>query len=227
MKTKDRIKTMALKMFNEQGERNVTTNHIAAALDISPGNLYYHYRNKYEIIHTIFEEYGELVTGYLSLPQGRPLAFEDKAEIFESIFTNMWDYRFLHRDVTHFLEESEELRRAYNEFAVLTMQKAVELYQGMVAAGIIVADEAQINAMVVNSWVLVQSWTSFVQSVVVNSAATKLNEEMLSRGIYQIICIDEPYVSEEWRDEVAVLKKRFWPHEKTDPFTFLMMANQA
>ena len=56
MKTKDRIKNMALRMFNEQGERNVTTNHIAAALEMSPGNLYYHYRNKYEIIHDIFQD---------------------------------------------------------------------------------------------------------------------------------------------------------------------------
>jgi AcrR family transcriptional regulator len=47
--TRARITQAALRFFNEQGTAAVSTNHMADALGISPGNLYYHFRNKAEI----------------------------------------------------------------------------------------------------------------------------------------------------------------------------------
>ncbi|MEQ1783280.1 MAG: helix-turn-helix domain-containing protein, partial [Hyphomonadaceae bacterium] len=52
--TKSRILDTALALFNERGVANVTTNHIAEALNMSPGNLYYHFRNKAEIVRELF-----------------------------------------------------------------------------------------------------------------------------------------------------------------------------
>jgi AcrR family transcriptional regulator len=58
--TKDRIADTALRLFNEAGTDSVSTNHIAAAMDISPGNLYYHFANKDEILLVLLER---LATG--------------------------------------------------------------------------------------------------------------------------------------------------------------------
>src|SRR4051794_29207313 len=53
--TRDRIVDSAIVLFNDSGIGAVTTNHIASHAGISPGNLYYHFRDKEEILRDAFE----------------------------------------------------------------------------------------------------------------------------------------------------------------------------
>ena len=77
MKTRDRIIHSATELFNDQGERNITTNHIAAHLGISPGNLYYHFRNKEDIIHSIFDQYARHLSDSFTPIRSSEIRLED------------------------------------------------------------------------------------------------------------------------------------------------------
>ena len=73
MKTKDRILQYSLQLFNEEGEQNVTPVDIANVLEISPGNLYYHFKGKDPIIHQLFLDFEEEFRMVLHAPIDKPL----------------------------------------------------------------------------------------------------------------------------------------------------------
>jgi AcrR family transcriptional regulator len=90
-KTRDRILDLSLAMFNERGEPNVTTNHIADELEISPGNLYYHFRNKDDIVEHLFARYEARMDQVLISPEDRLPTLEDIWLQLHMAFECMWE----------------------------------------------------------------------------------------------------------------------------------------
>lgn len=209
MKTKDRILLKSLALFNEDGERNVTTNHIAAALNISPGNLYYHFRSKEDIIYGLFQAYQVSMLQSLSVPQDRVMTYEDKMGYLEAIFNQLWEYRFLHRDLGHLLEESQRLRMAYREFARQVMAQAYQVYSGLRTADLVIAGEDEIRALIVNIWIVTTNWASFVTSSGFFGDEVALSPAHLRRGIFQIVCLEAPYLKGEAREKLPELMLRY------------------
>jgi AcrR family transcriptional regulator len=209
-KTRDRILGASLDLFNDRGERNVTTNHIAQALGMSPGNLYYHFRNKGEIIFELFLRYEAEMGRLLDVPRDRAMTWQDKLGYFEVIFRSLWQYRFLHRDLEQLFAETPALRQRYSAFAAVSMRQAHAIYQGMIAAGLVQANEEELKSLVLNLWVLSTSWTTFLHTTAAHTGNPGLlSEQMLRYGIYQIICLEEPYVRGEALAHLAEIKARY------------------
>ena len=191
--TYSRIVEASLMLFNEEGERNISTNHIAAHLGISPGNLYYHFRNKDEIIVQLFKRYSEDLLQYLRrvvLPKN----VCDAIRYMAGIYDVMWRYRFLFSDVNALLARSAELLGEHNNFTHAKVSPLlVELLTQLNKEGIIRADATAMNDLALNIWMITKYWLDFDGSL---RGRAKLTEDSKVRGVQRTLSLLRPYLIE-------------------------------
>jgi AcrR family transcriptional regulator len=108
-RTRERIVETSLRLFNDFGEPNVTTTVIADEMNISPGNLYYHFHNKDEIIEAIFRVFERQIDETLAAPTRRSANVEDIWLFLHLLFEKIWAYRFFYRDLSDLLTRNRLL----------------------------------------------------------------------------------------------------------------------
>ncbi|HEY4713398.1 MAG TPA: TetR/AcrR family transcriptional regulator [Aquirhabdus sp.] len=209
MKTRDRILQKSLQLFNEQGERSISTNHIAAALEISPGNLYYHFRNKESIIAELLLDYQHEILSLLNVPEDRPMIVADKFEYFQVLSSQFWKYRFLHRDSNHLIDSSQVLKERYPIFARQVMQRGMQIYQGFVDAGLMTATFTEIEALIINIWIVMTNWSNFLLMTGHITQTDALDERWLRQGLRQMVFLEGPYLTGEGRAAYEPLLQTF------------------
>lgn len=200
MKTKDRILQTSLNLFNRLGERNVSTNLIASELTMSPGNLYYHFKNKQEIVYSLFKEFETAVNGLLALPDNRDLTVFDKVAYLTDVFEEIWNYRFLHRDMESLMAADNRLRHDSRQMFMNCMNQIYSIYEQLNRVGIISVSDTEMQDMTLNIWIIVTSWCSFLKSSVLTDETIDIPKELLQRGIYQVVSIERPYLTDKYKD---------------------------
>lgn len=128
--TAQRIRAVALELFNRHGEPNVSTTQIAAALGISPGNLHYHYPAKDGLVHALYEQYQAALQSLLpAAAEVRDI--EDAWFFLHSLFERIWDYRFLYRDLNLLISRNRQLEAGMRQTLLQQTQAAQALLQGL------------------------------------------------------------------------------------------------
>jgi|SRR5690348_9741251 len=200
--TRERILDTSLAMFNAQGEPNVTTNHIADELGMSPGNLYYHFRNKDDIVEQLFSRYETRIDDALLVPEDRLPNLEDIWLQLHLVFECMWAYRFLYRDLVDILARNRKLKLRFVRILTRASASAAELMRGLARAGIMRASTAEIRALAENVLLVATFWQSY--SAVRGGKAEDAQIE-LGKGIYQVMVLIAPFLREEEREHLNAL----------------------
>lgn len=192
--TYHRIIDASLQLFNEQGERVISTNHIAAHLGISPGNLYYHFANKDEIIIQLFKRYSSTLLEYLTKTD-LPENVVGCVDYMNGVLSIMWEYRFLFSDVNTLLSRSAALVGKHNEFThVQITPLLVKLLSRLQEKGLIQIDEIGKQNLAINLWMITKYWFDFDNSL--NQGSFKDNSK--KRGVYRTLSLLRPYLQPEY-----------------------------
>jgi AcrR family transcriptional regulator len=204
--TRERILETSLAMFNAQGEPNVTTNHIADELGISPGNLYYHFRNKEDIVEQVFARYEARMDQTLLVPEERLPNLEDVWLQLHLVFECMWDYRFLYRDLVDILSRNRKLKAHFARILKRAATSASDVLNGLSAAGIVRATPDEIRALAENILLVATFWLNFN---IVRNLRAESNQEDLARGIYQVMLLIAPFMRDAERAHLNTLAQAY------------------
>lgn len=213
MKTRDRIIQAALELFNEGGEPNVTTNHIAAHLGISPGNLYYHFRNKEEIIHCIFDEYAN----DLSL-RFQPQAEFDATEenllgYLDAVFMLMWRYRFFYANLPDILSRDPALQSKYLQAQEELHSNIMALMNSFKVSGLLDLDDDELLSLTNTLKLVASSWIGYQITQV---PGAKITKTVIYQGVLQMLSIVRPLTTDEGKAWVNQLESHYCDQVQRD-----------
>jgi AcrR family transcriptional regulator len=191
MNTRDRILATALRLFNESGTASVSTNHIAEALSISPGNLYYHFRNKEDIIRAIFEQQFAHWDVIYRLPDDRMPTLADLRRLVHDTFVMSWDYRFMYRELIALLRRDDELNRRWVAVRARGFAGFHELIDVFVAAGVLRSpgEPAVVTRLAELCWLISEFWLA---SVEVGGQA--VDAAQMEHGVALMFQVLEPFI---------------------------------
>ncbi len=170
-------------------------------MNISPGNLYYHYRNREEIVRVLMERmYCEFNNIYLgSKPSGDPVS--SVSSLMDNPVSVMYRYRFFYMEPVNLLERDPLLKKMYFNMKKRRVKDFSGIFELFTAAGIlrknITGDEFE--AAFNNIWALNEF---IIQSMYMNNE--KITEANMKKNFMRIMYIIKPFITEEYRD-------RFFP----------------
>ena len=203
-RTRERILEASLALFNTRGEPNVTTNHNADELEISPGNLYDHFRNKDDIIEQLFAQYEERIDRALTTPEGRLPGLEDIWLQLHLVYECIWEFRFLYRDLVDILSRNRKLRLHFARILKRATDSATEVMRGLVQAGVMRASKDEIEATASNILLIATFWLNF-SSV----RGTSDEHEAIRHGIRQVMMLLAPFLRDAERLHLNTLSQAY------------------
>jgi len=206
-KTRDRILGISLEMFNAQGEPNVTTNHIADELEISPGNLYYHFRNKDDIVEHLFAQFETQMDLALLVPEGRLPTLDDMWFQMHLVFECIWKNRFIYRDLVDLLSRNRKLKMHFSRILKRAQESIVQVCRGLVDGGVMSASLVELDSLASNVALATTFWLNFEQIRPATSSSKQ--EANLGRGIYQVMMLLCPFLRETERMHLNKLAQQY------------------
>lgn len=204
-RTAERILDTALALFNRLGEPNVSTTAISAELGISPGNLYYHYPAKNELINALFRRY-ELALDELLQGADGVRNVEDAWLFFHMLFESIWQFRFLYRDSNDLLSKNRKLELRFQAVLENTAGAVQAVLRALHQTRAAAIDPREAEPVATAMVVVLSYWLSYEFVRDPRHALEPANAgAALARGAFHVLSLLMPYLNATEREHLHAL----------------------
>ncbi|WNC74238.1 TetR/AcrR family transcriptional regulator [Thalassotalea psychrophila] len=206
MKTKDRILLASLDAFSEEGIGQISTNHIADILDISPGNLYYHFKSKGEIIIALYDCFKNDFSAFVESSERHIKSPQEIWLILNLTFQLMSKYRFIFRDASFAINRYPELNRPFNQLLKATRLAIDNFCKYLQKQGLVQLNSQQSALLSTSIHLTLTQWFDYAyiyinkqKSISKNSDLNQSSDKLVDLGVSQTISLIQPYMAEQMR----------------------------
>ncbi|WP_412983925.1 TetR/AcrR family transcriptional regulator [Pontimicrobium sp. IMCC45349] len=102
-------------LFNEKGYSQVTIRMIASKLNISSGNLNYHYKKREDIFHALYFEMASEFDERVNMLNNIEISIEQVKNDIERSMKRMFDYSFFWTDLYNLLTINAKVQEHFQE----------------------------------------------------------------------------------------------------------------
>lgn len=190
MKTRDRILQVSLLLFNEEGEAQLSSVDVANALEISPGNLYYHFKGKDAIIRALFDRFEEEMRVILRGSSGGVASIDDNWVYIYILLEEIYDFRFFYRDLAGMISRYPDLA---GRFRALMAEKQITIQR-------ILDDLARLGVIDIDPRLKPPLTQQIITTLTFWLAGDALSKEthdgpaLIHKTVFQVMCLIVPYM---------------------------------
>lgn len=205
MKTRDRILEVSLLLFNEEGESGLSSVDIANALEISPGNLYYHFKGKDAIIRALYDRFEEELRVILRGSKGGVASIEDNWVYIYILLEEIYDFRFFYRDIAGLLSRYPDLAVRFRSLVAAKRNNIARIVDDLEKLGLISVDKRLKSPLTDQIITTLTFWLA-------GDALTKEVHDgpaLIHKTVFQVMCLMVPYMNETGPAALARMIRHF------------------
>lgn len=198
-KTKQRILKKSLQLFNNKGIVNISLRDISKKLNISVGNLQYHYKKREDIVEDLyFNLVQKIEKEILALNKNAPINIFFDAPV--KIMIILFEYRFFLIDFVNISRNNETIKRHYSQLSIKREEQFIILINVLIARNIF--RKPLLRNEYVNLYKVIEVISNFWFS---NSLIQKdnLSKEVIEEYSVLISQIIYPYLTKQGKDKFS------------------------
>lgn len=197
MGNRERIIEESRRLMNAHGAQAIGTTQVSDALHISPGNLYYHFKNKEQIVQALFADFAKAFRAVISEDIEPPISTSRFVAFYQRSLEVAWTYRFLFGGLLHLLRRDEELATGYRELQIWALANLEQICRQLVRDGNMTKPRGNQGyaSLALNTWLI---WSNWIRHMQISSAGHNIQRSEMLPGLIQIFDVMSPYLNADF-----------------------------